>query len=282
MGSDSRTEDRPSSSKHSRSSTRSHRTDADGDRSSKRHRSSRDDDKQDSKHKHSHSSRRDRSTSRDRSSRKSSSRRDRDVDPKPHRRSRSAKDKDAGSDDDEWVEKTAESTGPPVDSVGTFSVGSMPTTQGLRRLEGQDLTDGYGEGDVGGSSERGGGLFGGIPKGEGAGGEMDFFGSFGTEKRRNEPKEKPDPSVRLFASRSTGRLVDSRHPLSANDGPVVARVEQGLLAGRPRRRVLLVCRRRVCRPADQRLARTRLDRLRVAHDQAQAHVRGRRRGGPPD
>ena len=203
MGSDSRTDDRPSSSKHSRSSTRPHRS-HDDDRSSKRHRSHRDkdDDKDDhhtrsSRHKHSSSTRRDRSTSRDRDHKSHSSRRD--VDHKHPRRSRS--DKHAAQhhdddDDDDWVEKTDSTAAAPVDTVGTFSVGSMPTAQGLRRLEGHDLTDGYGEGGVGGSSERGGGLFGEIPKGEGAGGEMDFFGSFGTEKRRKDPKDKPDPSVR--------------------------------------------------------------------------------------
>ncbi|GAA5942426.1 hypothetical protein JCM3775_006984 [Rhodotorula graminis] len=203
MATGPRTDDRPSSSssKHSRSSTRPH---DDTDRSSKRHRSARNDDDDKSRHhKHSSSStRRDRSTSRDRSHKSHSSRRD--VDHK--HRSRSAKHPahaQDNDDDDDWVEKDAPAPAAPsapVDSVGTFSVGSMPTAQGLRRLEGHDLTDGYGEGGVGGSSERGGGLFGEIPKGEGAGGEMDFFGSFGTEKRRKEPKDKPDPSQTMGQS----------------------------------------------------------------------------------
>jgi hypothetical protein len=62
-------------------------------------------------------------------------------------------------------------------------------------MEPENLTDGYGEGEVGGSSKGGGGMFGIKGGKEGAEGEMDFFGSFGTEQKRREPKEKPDPSV---------------------------------------------------------------------------------------
>ncbi|GAA5822164.1 hypothetical protein JCM3770_005071 [Rhodotorula araucariae] len=197
MGSHSRTDDRTSSSKHSRPSHRSHR-DEDPDRASKRHRSTKDDDKdadRSSRHKHSSSSRRDRSRSRDRDSKHSRHSSTRDVAP-----AHATKD----ASDDEWVEKEAAvPTGqvkPPVDSVGTFSVGSMPTAQGLRRMEGVDLTDGYGEGDVGGSSARGGGLFGELPQGGGDGAEADFFGSFGTERKRKEPKEKPDPTQTMGQS----------------------------------------------------------------------------------
>ncbi|BGP52158.1 Pre-mRNA-splicing factor cwf19 [Rhodotorula kratochvilovae] len=197
MGSHSRTDDRPSSSKHSRSSTRSHRDD-DGDHSSKRHRSSRDDDKdrdRSSRHKHTSSSKRDRSRSRDRDSKHSRRSSTRDV---------ANRDSRKDTSDDEWVEKGADTPAvqakPPVDSVGTFSVGSMPTAQGLHRMEAADLTDGYGEGDVGGSSARGGGLFGELPQGEGASAEADFFGSFGTERRRKEPKEKPDPTQTMGQS----------------------------------------------------------------------------------
>jgi len=72
----------------------------------------------------------------------------------------------------------------------------MPSTSGLAKMEAENLTDGYGDGDVGGSSSRGGGMFGVSHGAEGAQGEMDFFGGFGTEQKRKEPKEKPDPSVR--------------------------------------------------------------------------------------
>ncbi|GAA5884276.1 hypothetical protein JCM6882_002206 [Rhodosporidiobolus microsporus] len=190
MGSHSRSEDRDSSKKHSRSSHRSSRDDDGGrERDSKRHRSSRDDDDKHRSSKHSSSS-------------KSSHRSDRDRD-RHHSSSSSSRRKDKKRDDDpveeedEWVEKGAEQpqveqTKPPVDSVGTFSVGTMPSAQSLRRLEAEDMTEGYGEGDVGGSSSRGGGMFG---LGEGAeGGEADFFGAMGTERKKKEPKQKADPT----------------------------------------------------------------------------------------
>ncbi|BGP03951.1 Complexed with Cdc5 protein Cwf19 [Rhodotorula toruloides ATCC 204091] len=192
MGSHSRSDERDSK-KHSRSSHRD-------DRDSKRHRSSRDEasSKDKDRHKSSGSSSRSyRDRDRERSSHSSSSKRRHDV---------SKGDED---DEDEWVEK-APSPGaqqqkeqqprPPVDTVGTFEVGSMPTAAGLRRLEGEDMTDGFGEGDVGGSSSRGGGLFG-LP-GDGKEGqdEADFFGSFGTERRRKEPKEKVDPTQMMGQS----------------------------------------------------------------------------------
>jgi hypothetical protein len=195
MGSHSRSDERDSK-KHSRSSHRD-------DRDSKRHRSSRDEGSSSSsrdkeRHKSSSSSSRShRDRDRERSGHSSSSKRRHDV---------SKGDED---DDDEWVEKAPspgaqqqkeEPLRPPVDTVGTFEVGSMPSAASLRRLEGQDMTDGFGEGDVGGSSSRGGGLFGLPGDGEKGQSEADFFGSFGTERRRKEPKEKVDPTVRLALS----------------------------------------------------------------------------------
>jgi hypothetical protein len=193
MGSHSRSEDRESSSrsKHSRSSR-----DDDAASSSKRHRRSHADE---DRHRDKDSERKSSSHHHHRSHKHSSSRKRDDV-------SSSGRKKDAAhdandDDDDEWVEKATEAASAaapqaPVDTVGTFSIGSMPTsTAGLRRLEPQDMTDGYGQGDVGGSNERGGGLFG-LPGGGGATtDEADFFGSFGTERRRKEPKEKVDPAV---------------------------------------------------------------------------------------
>ncbi|GAA5983741.1 hypothetical protein JCM11641_001740 [Rhodosporidiobolus odoratus] len=177
MGSHSRSEEHHSSSfkKHSRSSHRSSRDDEGELRDKKKHRSSRD------KH--------DDDDDRRRSSKHSSSSRS-------HRHSSSKKGKEPVQDDeDEWVEKPQEApTQPPVDTVGTFSVGSMPTAQGLRRLETEDMTEGYGEGDVGGSNSRGGDMFG-LGGAEGDGGnEADYFGGFGTERKKKEKKEKVDPT----------------------------------------------------------------------------------------
>ncbi|GAA5943623.1 CWF19 family protein [Sporobolomyces koalae] len=117
--------------------------------------------------------------------------------------SKRSKDKAASDSEDEWVEKESDlpAAKPPVDTVGTFTVGDVPdNSAGLNRLEPENLTDGYGEGDVGGSSNRGGGMFGIAPGKEGAEGEMDFFGGFGTEQKRKEPKEKPDPSQTMGQS----------------------------------------------------------------------------------
>lgn len=120
----------------------------------------------------------------------SSSHRDRDS--KRHRSSHSSSHhRRARSDDDEeeWVEKpsegaaapaatavTAEAQGPPVDTVGTFSV-ARGGHSALERVEG--LTDGYGDGDVGDST----------------GGPVDLFSAMGTERARRAPKEKLDPTV---------------------------------------------------------------------------------------
>ncbi|GJN94250.1 hypothetical protein Rhopal_007324-T1 [Rhodotorula paludigena] len=191
MGSHSRSDDRSSHSKHARSSSR--RDDDSSSRSHKRHRSSRDDDdgsRRDRKHSSRSEGKRTRSRSRSRDRHRSSrDKRDRrDVDAA-----------DNNNDDDEWEEKAPEGAAappaqgqrPPVDSVGTFEIGSMPTAQALRRLEQENLTDGYGEGDVGGSSSRGGGLFGLPQTGQD---DADLFGSLGTERKRREPKEKVDPT----------------------------------------------------------------------------------------
>lgn len=199
MGSHSRSEDRESSSrsKHSRSSRGGDERD-DAASSSKRHRRSHADEdrhrdkhderKSSSSHHHHRSHKHSSSSSARKKDDVSSSRRKKDV---AH---------DVNEDDDEWVEKesapaSATAAQAPVDTVGTFTIGSIPTsTAGLRRLEPQDMTDGYGQGDVGGSNERGGGLFG-LPGGGAATDAADFFGSFGTERRRKEPKEKVDPAV---------------------------------------------------------------------------------------
>ncbi|GAA5970020.1 hypothetical protein JCM21900_003962 [Sporobolomyces salmonicolor] len=178
MGSHSRSHDkdrRDQDKKH-------HRSVDSADRDSKRHRSSRDEDRHKS------------------SSHTGSSHRHRPPSSSSKRR---APEED--EEDDEWVEKDAPPPAPaapsaPVDTVGTFSVGSMPTVAGLRRTEGENMTDGYGEGDVGGSSSRGGGMFGLGEGGEGGQGEMDFFGGFGTERKRREPKEKVDPSQMMGQS----------------------------------------------------------------------------------
>lgn len=264
MGSHSRSDERDSK-KHSRSS---HRDDHD----SKRHRSSKDEGNSSSRDKDRHkgsssSSRSDRDRDRERRGHSSSSKRRHDV---------SKGDED---DDDEWVEKAPspgaqqqkeEPSRPPVDTVGTFEVGSMPTAASLRRLEGEDLTDGFGEGDVGGSSSRGGGLFGLPGDGKAGQSDADFFGSFGTERRRKEPKEKVDPTVRLILSVYICDRIDFACP-AANDGPVVARAEQGLLARSAQSCRCLV--RRCSSDAFDRLARSWVVRLRVAHDQAPPNIR---------
>ncbi|GAA6006736.1 hypothetical protein JCM11491_003164 [Sporobolomyces phaffii] len=176
--------------------------------------------------KHSSHSHRERDRDGDRDSHRSSSdrrkeRRTRDDDRDPdrsssraHKKHRSSRDKSSRSthpddeDGDEWVEKDAVAVPavaarPPVDTVGTFTVGDVPTASHLHRMEPENLTDGYGEGDVGSSSTsaRGGGMFGlaGSAR-DGAEGEMDFFGGFGTERKRREPKEKPDPSQTMGQS----------------------------------------------------------------------------------
>lgn len=171
-----------SSSSHSRSKAK----DKDKDR---KHRSNRDDGDRDSKrHRSSHLS-----TSKDKDRKSSSS-----------HRSSSRKDKE--SDEDEWVEKAAPPPSfsssllsstlppPPVDTVGTFTPGqSTSSTSG--RLEGLSkgaMTDGFGEGDV---EDQGG------PVG-------DLFSAMGTERKRREPKEKLDPTVRLF--RLTRRGLGSK------------------------------------------------------------------------
>ncbi|GAA5902277.1 uncharacterized protein JCM6883_001353 [Sporobolomyces salmoneus] len=185
MGSEPRSHrdrDRESSSSKSKSRSSSHRDrDHDDNRSHKRHR--RDDGHSSSSHKH----------------RSSSSRKHRE---------------DEEEEEDEWVEKESETTTQetttgkaPVDTVGTFTPGegSGASGGGLARMEPENLTDGYGEGEVGSSSSRAGGagMFG-VPGSEsaksGAQGEMDFFGSFGIEQKRKEPKEKPDPSQTMGQS----------------------------------------------------------------------------------
>lgn len=197
MGSHSRSEDRESSSrsKHSRSSRGDERDDAAS--SSKRHRRSHADE---DRHRDKDTERKSSSSHHHRSHKHSSSSSSRKKDDVSSSRRKKDAAHDANEDDDEWVEKdsapaSATAAQAPVDTVGTFSIGSMPTsTAGLRRLEPQDMTDGYGQGDVGGSNERGGGLFG-LPGGGATTDEADFFGSFGTERRRKEPKEKVDPAV---------------------------------------------------------------------------------------
>ncbi|GAA5837692.1 hypothetical protein JCM11251_002297 [Rhodosporidiobolus azoricus] len=209
MGSHSRSDEPDSSKKHSRSSHRSSRDDdgrRDEGRDSKRHRSSKDKHRdEDDKH---------RSSSSKHGGHRSRSDRDKNDGSRRHSSSASSsrrKDKQRGDpvqEEDEWVEKDSEmppaahSTNeqeqakPPVDTVGTFSIGTMPSAQSLRRLEAEDMTEGYGDGDVGGSgaASRGGGMFGLGGGGEGEGGEADFFGGFGTERKKQERKEKVDPT----------------------------------------------------------------------------------------
>lgn len=187
------------SSSHSH---RHHDRDRDRDRDHDRKRSSTGDSK-----KHSSSRNRDRDDDNSTSSRSSKRHRSSKDSSSSRHRSTSRKDKEEqgdNEDEDEWVEKESTeptpattTSKPPVDTIGTFTVGESSSTGG--RLEPEDLTDGYGEGEVGSSSNRsgGGGMFGLGSRGkeEGAQGEMDFFGGFGTEQKRREPKEKPDPSV---------------------------------------------------------------------------------------
>lgn len=139
-----------------------------------------------------------------------SSHRDKDRDSKDskrhksshHRSSHSSKSRkheraDASDDDDEWVEKKtytpaiappSPTRGAPVDSYGTFSVGDRKMTSDGAGLTASvsSLTDGFGEGEDGSSAA---GSFGGIPE--------DLFSAMGTEVKRREIKEKPDPTVRL-------------------------------------------------------------------------------------
>ncbi|GAA5830440.1 hypothetical protein JCM3766R1_002720 [Sporobolomyces carnicolor] len=177
----------------SRSSHRDRDKDRDSRRCDTKHRSSQDDDDSRSHKRH--------RSSRDKESSRSSSHKHRSGSSKRHR------ERDGDEDEDEWVEKESDATapsGPPVDTVGTFTVGTVPSSSAeLSRMEPENLTDGYGEGDVGasGSNSRGGGMFG-VPGGgaPGAQGEMDFFGAFGIEQKRKEPKEKPDPSQTMGQS----------------------------------------------------------------------------------
>ncbi|GAA5979489.1 hypothetical protein JCM5350_003922, partial [Sporobolomyces pararoseus] len=202
--------------------------DRDRDRDHDRKRSSTGDSK-----KHSSSSRnRDRDDDNSTSSRSSKRHRSSKDTSSSRHRSSSRKDKDEQrdeEDEDEWVEK--ESTEPtpakpPVDTIGTFTVGESSSIGG--RLEPENLTDGYGEGEVGSSSTRsgGGGMFGLGSRGkeEGAQGEMDFFGGFGTEQKRREPKEKPDPSQTMGqSSRELNKAYwQGTAPSVVQDSPAIA------------------------------------------------------------
>lgn len=144
---------------------------------------------------------------------------DKDDDKKRHKSShRSSKKhhRDAASDDDDddqWVEKVqsapaiappSPTRGAPVDSFGTFSVGDRKTMSdgaGLTAPQ-PSLTDGFGEGEDGSSAVggRGAGAFGGISSG-------DLFSDMGTERKRREIKEKPDPTVssRWWCRKEAGR-----------------------------------------------------------------------------
>lgn len=155
---------------------------------SKKHRSSSHRDRHDERDEKRHRSSRD---DRERSSHSSSSRRDKSSSSHSHRHRSSRRDEKG--DEDEWVEKDAPPAPsaaalapPPVDTVGTFTVGEIrrEDSGALQPLSGAAMTDGYGEGDVG------------EPGGTG-GGEMDLFSAMGTERKRREPKEKVDPTVRL-------------------------------------------------------------------------------------
>lgn len=137
---------------------------------------------------------------------------DKDDDKKRHKSShRSSKKhhRDAASDDDDddqWVEKVqsapaiappSPTRGAPVDSFGTFSVGDRKTMSdgaGLTAPQ-PSLTDGFGEGEDGSSAVggRGAGAFGGISSG-------DLFSDMGTERKRREIKEKPDPTQTMGQS----------------------------------------------------------------------------------
>ncbi|SDA01332.1 BZ3500_MvSof-1268-A1-R1_Chr10-1g02586 [Microbotryum saponariae] len=118
-------------------------------------------------------------------------------------------------EEDEWVEAPSSNhaagaasslltihapsaKGPPIDTVSEFQIGHIGSvTEGLRSSIGQqqDMTDGYGEGDVGGSNN-GGGRFGDLMSKNSGGMGMDLFGMMGTErKRKDRAKERVDPSV---------------------------------------------------------------------------------------
>ncbi|SGY19417.1 BQ5605_C014g07643 [Microbotryum silenes-dioicae] len=117
-------------------------------------------------------------------------------------------------EEDEWVEAPSSNhatgaasslltihapsaKGSPIDTVSEFQLGQIGSvTEGLRSSIGQqDMTDGYGEGDVGGSNN-GGGRFGDLMSNNSGGMGMDLFGMMGTERKRKDPaKERVDPSV---------------------------------------------------------------------------------------
>ncbi|SCV73940.1 BQ2448_6370 [Microbotryum intermedium] len=213
-------------SSHSLSSKtdESHDVGATLNRHSKRHRSS--DTASSSKHRHSGSS--------------SSSKRTKDVTTEAER----ANDQDK-EDDDDWVEAPSSNhaagaasslltihapsaNGPPIDTVSTFQVGEIGSvTQGLRSLidprhsaVAADMTDGYGEGDVGGSNN-GGGRFGDMisknSNGSGGGMGMDMFGMMGTERKRKDPaKERVDPSMMMGQS---SRELNKAHWQGIPDPP---------------------------------------------------------------
>lgn len=121
------------------------------------------------------------------SSKKHRSRDDRDS----HSSKRHRSSKRAASPEDEWVEKAPSSTapaptGPPVDTVGTFTVGAMTMRGEAAREDLPSFTDGYGEGGDGGAE------FASVVP---AGGVGDMFSEMGVERKRREPKEKLDPTV---------------------------------------------------------------------------------------
>ena len=180
-----------------------------GESSSSKRRHHRDNDDRQHHHSSSSSSKRHRSSKHDQQDKhhrhKSSSKLSKHDSEKDKRR----QDDD---DDDEWVEKqasipsisasllstersttttTTTTSAPPQDSYGTFSVGEMraSTLGGLGSTSNQDnFTDGYGQGENG--TTPGGSMLG------------DLFSNMGTERKRSQPKEKPDPTVSTHSSAS--------------------------------------------------------------------------------
>ena len=100
-------------------------------------------------------------------------------------------------EEEEWVEKATPS-GPPIDPPSSTFTPSNLKDSAPSFL---NLTDGYGDGEVGDSTAT-------EPS------NRDFFSDFGTERKRKEPKQGVDPIVRPHTSNSSnGCLFSSQQTM---------------------------------------------------------------------
>lgn len=194
----------PSSTDKDRTKDRDHR---DSGRSRKHHHHHQDDDVGSSSHHGSHHDSKRHRSSKEHDSRSTRSSRTSHHKNKSSPSSSSRKAAAVEHDDDEWQEAEAgvESStgqhsisttilvqpsltvgGPPKDTYGTFNVGgdnigSSSSLSSTRVDSVDNFTDGYGQGENGTTRDRS--LLG------------DLFSDMGTERKRSQPKQKPDPTV---------------------------------------------------------------------------------------